>query len=107
MVKNIEFSINLCTEGDNFFDVLKAFIRDSKKSQWPHEKGRAEYAADLFYRALQNYEKGIIAAENKIQEGFQTEQDQLMLKKMKEKCDYWKKKYDEVVGKKTTSCCCE
>jgi hypothetical protein len=105
MFGNLEFSINLYTEGEKFFDMLKAVIRDSKKSQWPHEKERAVFAEQLFKKALDTFEEGIKTAESKVEEGFHTEQDLRLVKDMREKCDYWKKKLYEAVSGKTGSCC--
>ncbi len=104
MLEEMKFTINLFTEGDLFFDLLKTFIRDSKNSQWPHERERAAYAEQLFKNALKTYENGVLSLENRIQQGFQTEQDKKMVKRMREKYDYWKKKYDEVVNDKEYSC---
>ena len=52
MSKNLHFNINLYTDGEMFLIVLKAFIRDYKDSQWPHEVERATYAQELFKKAL-------------------------------------------------------
>ena len=107
MFKNIELCINLYTEGEKFFDVLKAFIRDSKKSEWPHEKERAAYARELFLRALESYEKGISLAEQKVEQGFHTQQDRAMIKQMRQRHSYWAKKYKELIGEENESCCCQ
>jgi len=107
MFKNIELSINLYTEGEKFFNVLKAFIRDSKKSEWPHEKERAAYAKELFLRALESYEKGITLAEQRVEQGFHTQQDKEMVRKMRERHTYWTKKYKGLVGEENESCCCQ
>ncbi|MCR4429808.1 MAG: hypothetical protein NUV45_02175 [Tepidanaerobacteraceae bacterium] len=96
MFKNLEFSINLYSEGEKFFDILKAFIRDSRKSQWPHERERVMFARELFRKALDTFEGGIKAAETKAEEGFHTEQDLKLIKEMRARCDYWKKKFEEV-----------
>ncbi|ADL07644.1 hypothetical protein [Thermosediminibacter oceani] len=96
MIKDLEFSINLYTEGEKFFDVLKTIIRDSKKSQWPHERERAVYAKELFKRALDTFEEAILVAENKVEEGLHIEQDLKIIKELKEKRDYWKTKLEEV-----------
>lgn len=104
MFEEMDFSINLFTEGDLFFDLLKAFIRDSKDSKWPHEIERNAYAKELFKKTLETYEKGITALEARIQQGFQTEQDKKMVRDIKEKYDYWQKKYDELVEDRADSC---
>ncbi|HHW03709.1 MAG TPA: hypothetical protein GXX35_13050 [Thermoanaerobacterales bacterium] len=96
MFGGLEFSINLYTEGEKFFDLLKAFIRDSQKSQWPHEKERTIFAKALFKKALDTFEEGVKAAESRVEEGFHTEEDIKLVKEMRTKCDYWKKKYEEV-----------
>ncbi|TYP56726.1 hypothetical protein [Thermosediminibacter litoriperuensis] len=98
MIKDLEFSINLYTEGEKFFDVLKAIIRDSKKSQWPHERERAVYAEELFKRALDTFEEAIHIAETRVEEGLHIEQDLKIIKELKAKRDYWKKKLEEVVS---------
>lgn len=104
MLEDMEFTINLFTEGDLFFDLLKAFIRDSKNSQWPHERERTAYAKQLFQNTLKTYENGVLSLENRIQQGFHTEQDKKMVKGIREKYNYWKKKYDEVVNDIECSC---
>ncbi len=99
MIKDMDFTINLFTEeGDQFFDLLKAFIRDSKNSRWPHEIERKAFAERLFKKAIISFEDGIKATENRVGEGFRTEQDLKVLKEMKAKCEYWKKKYEQVTG---------
>ncbi len=98
MSKNLEFYINLYTDGEMFFDILKAFIRDYKDSQWPHEIERSTFAKELFKKALDTFETGIKADENRIEEGFYTEKDLEILKEMKVRLGYWKKKYGELVG---------
>lgn len=98
MSKNLEFNINLYTYGEMFFDVLKAFIRDYKDSQWPHEIERTTFAKELFKKALDTFEEGIKADENRIQEGFYTDRDLKIVKEMRARLDYWKKKYEELVS---------
>ncbi|MCG0274793.1 MAG: hypothetical protein L5655_01340 [Thermosediminibacteraceae bacterium] len=96
MIKNLEFSINLYTEGEKFFDILKAVIRDSKKSQWPHERERACYAEDLFKRALDTFDEAILIAENRVKEGLCIEHDLKLIGDLKAKRDYWKNKLEEL-----------
>ncbi|SHM04751.1 hypothetical protein SAMN05660826_00062 [Caldanaerovirga acetigignens] len=96
MIKHLDFSINLYTEGEKFFDVLKAIIRDSKKSNWPHERERACYAEDLFKRALETFDEAIHFAENRVQEGLCIEHDLKLIGELKAKRDYWKKKLEEL-----------
>ncbi len=98
MSKNLEFNINLYTDGDMFFDILKAFIRDYKDSKWPHEINRAAFARGLFQAALVTFKEGIKADENRVQEGFYTEKDLEILNEMKTRLDYWKNKYEELTG---------
>lgn len=98
MSKNLGFNINLYTDGEMFFDILKAFIRDYKDSKWPHEIERAAFAKELFKKALDSFEAGIRADENRIQEGFYTERDLKIVKEMRSRLDYWQKKYEELVS---------
>jgi hypothetical protein len=97
MSKNLGFNINLYTDGEMFFDILKAFIRDYKDSTWPHEIERATFARELFKKALGVFEEGIEVDGNRVQEGFYTEKDLEILKEMRVRLDYWKKKYEELV----------
>ena len=96
MLNRLQFSIDLYTDGEKFFSILKAFIRDYKGSQWPHEIERKVFAQKLFEEALNTFEEGILSAEARINEGFQTERDLQMVRQMKEKCEYWKEKYREL-----------
>jgi uncharacterized protein (UPF0305 family) len=105
MIKNLEFGINLYTDGEKFFDMLKAFIRDSRKARWPHERERAAFAEELFKKALDIFEEGVRAAETRVEEGFHTEQDLRLVKEMRAKCEYWKNKFKEVSGGKADCCC--
>ena len=98
MSKNLEFNINLYTDCEMFFDVLKAFIRDYKDSKWPHEIERAAFAQGLFKKALSTFKEGIKADKNRIQEGFYTERDLKIVEEMRTRLDYWEKKYEELVG---------
>lgn len=105
MSKNLNFNINLFTEGENFFDILKAFIRDYKDSQWPHERERKAFAEKLFLEALKTYEEGIKADEMRLQTGLEMEQDLIILSKMKDRFDYWTNKFEEVSGKEYDKNC--
>ena len=96
--KNLGFNINLYTDGEIFFDILKAFIRDYKDSQWPHEVERATFAQELFKKALDTFDEGIKVDEKRLQEGFYTERDLKIIKEMRVRYDYWKRKYEELVG---------
>ncbi|MFO7152404.1 MAG: hypothetical protein DIU66_004075 [Bacillota bacterium] len=96
MIKHLDFSINLYTEGDKFFDILKAIIRDSKKCNWPHERERARYAGELFKRALETFDEAILFAENRVQEGLCIEHDLKLIEELKAKRDYWKKKLEDL-----------
>lgn len=98
MSKNLVFNINLYTDGEMLFNILKVFIRDYKDSKWPHEVERISFAKELFKKALDTYEEGIKADESRIQEGFYTDADMKIVKEMRGRYDYWKKKYEELVG---------
>ncbi|KYO67838.1 hypothetical protein [Thermovenabulum gondwanense] len=105
MLKDLEFSINLYTEGERFFDLLKVLIRDAKKSPWPHERERAIFAEGLLKKALETYEEAVKHAEEKVVSGFCTEEDKRLVKEMRRRLDYWRKKYEELSMEKVGSSC--
>lgn len=98
MSQNLDFNINLYTDGEMLFNILKVFIRDYKNSTWPHEIERVEFAKKLLADALRAYEEGIKAKEERIQQGFYIDQDLKIVEEMKARLEYWKNKYYELVG---------
>ncbi|MBC7341583.1 MAG: hypothetical protein H5U02_03910 [Clostridia bacterium] len=95
-------TINLFTEGDEFFDLLKAAIREWREAPWTHEQDRAKFALDLYNRGLSAYREYLTKAELRAEEGYNLERDRRWLENMRSKLGYWEKKLREV-SQPTTS----
>jgi len=94
---DMEVAVNLFSEGDKFFDLLKAAIRDWQKG-WAHERERAAYALDLYQRGLDTMKQHIEKVKAKVESGFFTAEDQRILSRLEERVAYWEKKLREVQG---------
>lgn len=97
-LSDAELAINLYTEGEKFFDLLKAVIRNWQKSNWGHERERALYARELYERSLAGMREHVAAAKDKAENGYFTELDQRILARTEEQIAYWEKKLDELTG---------
>ncbi len=60
-LSDVDLTVNLYTEGDKFFDLLKAAVRDWQGG-WGHERERAAYALELYQRGFLQYEYGVACA---------------------------------------------
>lgn len=98
-LSDAELKINLYSEGDKFFDLLKAAIRDWQKSNWGHERERAGYAQDLYERGLETLREHVAATKSRAESGFFTEQDKKIIARAEEQIAYWEKKLAELKGK--------
>ncbi|QGP90741.1 hypothetical protein MGLY_00510 [Neomoorella glycerini] len=94
-LSDVELTVNLYTEGDKFFDLLKAAVRDWQGG-WGHERERAAYALELYQRSLQTMRAHLEEARAKAEGGFFTDQDQRILNRTEEKLAYWEKKLAEI-----------
>ncbi|MGI6129374.1 MAG: hypothetical protein ACOYEO_04690 [bacterium] len=94
----LDVIINLYRDGDKFFDILKAAIREWRQSPWPHEQERASYAEELFRHSLKIYEEYLNQAHERVASGFSTPADRKILKQMEERHTYWENKLKELTG---------
>lgn len=94
-LSDVDLTVNLYTEGDKFFDLLKAAIRDWQGG-WGHERERAGYALELYRRSLETLRSHLEEARVRAEGGFFTEQDQRILNQTEEKLAYWEKKLAEI-----------
>jgi hypothetical protein len=93
-----ELIINLYTEGEQFFDLLKAAIRDWQNSPWEHERRRAGYATELYQRGLNILRAHLEETRARAEGGYFTEVDSKMLSKAEDRLAYWEKKLAELIG---------
>ncbi|KKM11961.1 hypothetical protein SY88_06150 [Clostridiales bacterium PH28_bin88] len=93
---DLDLTIDLHTEGDMFFDILKAVIREWQKAPWPHERERAAYARGIYLRAMEVYRGRLQDARDKAEQGFNTLVDQKLISDMEQKLAYWEKKLGEL-----------
>ena len=101
---DLDVNVNLYRDGERFFDLLKAVLREWHKSPWPHEKERAEYAKALFSEGLKVYQSYLTSAQERVVSGFATPEDQRILKRMEERFNYWENKLRELTGEKAPAC---
>ncbi|BCV24328.1 MAG TPA: hypothetical protein GXX50_03975 [Firmicutes bacterium] len=101
---DLDVQVNLYRDGEKFFDLLKAVLREWQKSPWPHEKERAEYAKALFSQGLTVYGNYLTRAREKVASGFATPADQKLLGRMEERFSYWQGKFQELTGEKEPTC---
>ncbi|MEW8957912.1 hypothetical protein MHOCP_16150 [Moorella humiferrea] len=94
-LSDVELTVNLYTEGDKFFDLLKAAVRDWQGG-WGHERERAAYAMELYERSLKLMRAHLEEAKVKAEGGYFTEQDRRILNRTEEKLAYWEKKLEEI-----------
>lgn len=92
----MEMQINLLENGDQFFDLLKAVMREWQGSPWPHERARADFARQLFIKGLDIQKEGLEKAKVRTEKGFNTLLDQRMVRELEQKMSYWEKKLDEL-----------
>lgn len=97
-LSDLELTVNLYTEGEQFFDLLKAAIRDWRNSPWGHERQRAGYAIELYRRGLNILRSHLEETRAKAEEGYFTEEDKRMLSQAEGRLAYWEKKLAELVG---------
>lgn len=97
MVKaDLDLVIDLHAEGDPFFDMLKAVIREWQKAPWPHERERAAYARGMYLRGMEVYRGRLQEAKERAEQGFNTLMDQKLVREMEQKLAYWEKKLAEL-----------
>ncbi|MDK2854810.1 MAG: hypothetical protein PWQ41_359 [Bacillota bacterium] len=101
---DLDVQVNLYRDGEKFFDLLKAVLREWHKSPWPHEQERAEYAKTLFAEALAVYQNYLARAREKVAGGYATPADQKLLERMEERFNYWQGKFQELTGQKEPTC---
>lgn len=94
-LSDVELTVNLYAEGDKFFDLLKAAVRDWQEG-WGHERERAAYALELYQRSLEAMRAHLEEARSRAEGGFFTDQDQRFLNRTEEKLAYWEKKLAEI-----------
>ncbi len=94
-LSDVDLTVNLYTEGDKFFDLLKAAVRDWQGG-WGHERERAAYALELYQRSLTAMRTHLEEARARAEGGFFTEQDQRFLNRTEERLAYWEKKLAEI-----------
>ncbi|MEW6661467.1 MAG: hypothetical protein ACOY9Y_13510 [Bacillota bacterium] len=92
----LEMQINLLENGDQFFDLLKAVVREWQGSPWPHERARADFARQLFIKGLDIHKEGLEKAKARTEKGFNTFLDQRMVRELEQKVSYWEKKLNEI-----------
>jgi hypothetical protein len=92
----LEMQINLLENGDQFFDLLKAVVREWQGSPWPHERARADFARQLFNKGLDIHKEGLEKAKAKMEKGFNTLLDQQLIRELEQKLSYWEKKLLEL-----------
>jgi tRNA A37 N6-isopentenylltransferase MiaA len=101
---DLDVQVNLYRDGEKFFDLLKAVLREWHKSPWPHEQERAAYAKALFSEALAVYQNYLTRAREKVAGGYATPADQKLLQRMEERFNYWQGKFQELTEKKEPTC---
>ncbi|WP_258359925.1 hypothetical protein [Moorella sulfitireducens (nom. illeg.)] len=94
-LSDVELVVNLYAEGDKFFDLLKAAVRDWQGG-WGHERERAAFALELYQRGLETMRAHLQEAREKAEGGFFTDQDQRILKRTEDRLAYWEKKLEEI-----------
>lgn len=103
-LSDLDIFINLYRDGEKFFDVLKAVIREWRESPWPHEQERAAYAEELFNHSLEVYQEYLKEAHEQVASGFSTPADRKILKQMEERYTYWANKLKELTGDQEAIC---
>ncbi|MGB9661196.1 MAG: hypothetical protein ACPL5F_04155 [Moorellaceae bacterium] len=98
-LSDLELTVNLYTEGEKFFDLLKAAIRDWQHSPWGHERERAGYALELYRRGLDILRAHLEEARAKAEVGYFTGEDNRLLSQAEGRMLYWEKKLAELTGK--------
>lgn len=98
-LSDLELTVNLYTEGEKFFDLLKAAIRDWQNSQWGHERERANYALELYRRGLDTLRAHLEEARTKAEGGYFTGEDKKILSHAEGRLLYWEKKLAELTGR--------
>jgi hypothetical protein len=101
-LSDVDLTVNLYLEGDKFFDLLKAAVRDWQGG-WGHERERAAYALELYQRSLTTLRDHLEEVRVRAEGGFFTAQDQRILDRTQEKLDYWEKKLVEITKQKKTA----
>lgn len=101
-LSDVDLTVNLYLEGDKFFDLLKAAVRDWQGG-WGHERERAAYALELYQRSLTILRDHLAAVRSRAEGGFFTAQDQRILDRTQEKLNYWEKKLAEISQQKSAA----
>ncbi|NLW07904.1 MAG: hypothetical protein GX039_08045 [Clostridia bacterium] len=101
-LSDVDLTVNLYLEGDKFFDLLKAAIRDWQGG-WGHERERAAYALELYQRSLTILRDHLEKVRTRAEGGFFTAEDQRILDRTQEKLAYWEKKLAEITNPKTAA----
>ena len=91
-------TVNLLTEGERWFDLLKASIREWQGARWEHERERAYYALDLYRRSLDLYKTFLSQLHERAESGYNTELDRRLVNEMEIKLKHWEKKLDEILS---------
>jgi len=94
----MEIQINLLENGDQFFDMLKAVVREWQGSPWTHERARADFARQLFIRGLEIHKDGLEKAKERSERGYNTLLDQQMVRELEQKKSHWEKKLNELAS---------
>lgn len=103
-LSDLDVVVNLYRDGDKFFDLLKAVIREWRESPWPHEQERAGYAEELYTQSLRIYQEYLNDAHEQVSSGFSTPADRKILRRMEERYAYWDNKLKELTGENKVSC---
>ncbi|MDK2820138.1 MAG: hypothetical protein PWP31_103 [Clostridia bacterium] len=94
-LSDVDLKIDLHSECDKFFDLLKAAIRDWRNG-WRHEQERANYALQLYQRSLEIMKVQLEEARKRAEGGFFTDMDQKILNHKAAKLEYWENKLQEL-----------
>lgn len=95
-LSDVELTVNLYAEGEKFFDLLKAAIRDWQSSPWGHERERAGYALELYRRGLDALRAHLEEARTRAEVGYFTAEDERLLSRAEGRLLYWEKKLAEL-----------
>lgn len=96
VLSRTDLTVNLLSEGEQWFDLLKASIRQWQKAPWEHERARAGYALELYRRSLELYRNYLDELRGRTEGGYFTDQDRRLLQDMETMVAHWEKKLDEV-----------
>ena len=95
----MQVTVNLLNEGKDFFDLLKATVREWQFSTWEHERKRAKFAIDLYERSLTVYRGYLDEVKTKVEQGYNTDLDRKLVADLEATLVYWEKKLTEMTGK--------